>query len=46
MRKNVPKVKEIESHLSNHEVGVCVLEPTEYQFISEEAQAWGVFVKT
>ena len=48
-RKNrsiVEVVKEIKSHLSNHEVAVRVLEPAEYQVISEEAQEWGVFIKT
>ena len=45
LRKNVPKVKEIESQLSKHEVEVRVLEPAKYQVISEEAQAWGIFIK-
>ena len=44
--QNAPKVKEIESQLSKHEVVVCVMEPTEYWVISEEAQAWSVFIKT
>ena len=39
-------MKEIESQLSKHEVEVCVLEPAEYKVISEQAQAWGVFIKT
>ena len=39
-------MKEIESQLSKHEVAVRVLEPVEYKVISEQAQAWGVFVKT
>ena len=30
LRQNTPKVKEIESQLSKHEVAVRVLEPTEY----------------
>ena len=46
LRQNVPKVKEIESHLSKHEVAVRVLETTKYWVISEEEQAWGVFIKT
>ena len=29
-----------------HEVVVRVLEPVEYRVISEEAQAWSVFIKT
>ena len=39
-------MKEIESQLSKHEVVVRVLEPAEYKVISEQAQAWGVFIKT
>ena len=39
-------MKEIKSQLSKHEVAVRVLEPTEYKVISEQAQAWGVFIKT
>ena len=39
-------MKEIESQLSKHEVAVRVLEPAEFQVISEQAQAWGAFVKT
>ena len=39
-------MKEIESQLSRHEVAVRVLEPTEYKVISEQAQAWGFFIKT
>ena len=46
LSQNVPKVKEIRSQLSKHEVVVRVLEPTEYQVINEEAQAWGIFIKT
>ena len=46
LRQNVPKVKEIESKLSKHEVAVHGLEPVEYQIISEEAQAWGIFINT
>ena len=46
LSQSAPKVKEIESQLSKHEVAVHVLEPIEYQVISEQAQAWGVFVKT
>ena len=46
LRQNVPKVKEIESHFSKHEVAVRVLDPAEYRIISEEAQAWGMFIKT
>ena len=46
LSSNAPKVKEIESQLSKHEVAVFVLEPAEYRFINEEAQAWIVFIKT
>ena len=46
LRHNTPKVKEIESQLSKHEVAVRVLEPTEYRVINEEAKAWSVFIKT
>ena len=46
LSQSTPKVKEIKSQLSKHEVEVWVLEPAEYQVISEQAQAWGVFVKT
>ena len=46
LSQNVLKVKEIESQLSMHEVAVRVLERTEYRVISEEAQAWGIFIKT
>ena len=46
LSQSIPKVKEIESQVSKHEVAVRVLEPTEYQVISEQAQAWGIFVKT
>ena len=45
LSQNVPKVKEIESRLSKHEVAVRVLEPVEYRVISEEAQAWDIFIK-
>ena len=40
-----PKVKEIESHLSKHEVVAHLLEPVNYRVIKEEAHAWGVFIK-
>ena len=43
---STPKMKEIESQLSKHEVAVRVLEPAKYKVISEQAQAWGVFIKT
>ena len=46
LNQNAPKVKEIESQLSKHEVAMCVLEPAEYRVISEEAQAWSIFIKT
>ena len=46
LNQNVPKVKEIESQLSKHEVAVRVLDSAEYQVISEEAQTWSVFLKT
>ena len=46
LNQNVPKVKEIESQLSKHEVEVCVLELAEYRVISEEFQTWSVFIKT
>ena len=46
LRQNVPKVKEIESQLSKNEVAVRVLEPAEYRIISEESQAWGIFIQT
>ena len=46
LSQSTPKVKEIESQLSKHEVAVRVLELAEYQVISEQAQAWDVFVKT
>jgi len=46
LSQNAPKVKEIESQLSKHEVAVRVLRSAEYQVISEEAQAWSVFIKT
>ena len=38
-------MKEIEYRLSKNEVGVRVLDPIEYQIVSEEAQAWGIFIK-
>ena len=41
----MPKVKEIEPHLSKHEIAARVLEPIEYQIINEEAQAWDVYIK-
>ena len=44
--QSTPKMKEIESRLSKHGVVVHVLEPTEFQVINEQAQAWDVFVKT
>ena len=44
--QSTPKMKEIESQLSKHEVAVRVLEPIEFQVISEQEQAWGVFFKT
>ena len=43
LSSNAPKVKEIESQLSKHEVVVRVLEPAEYRVINEEAQAWNCF---
>ena len=43
---NSPKVGEIESQLSKHELAACVLEPVDYHIINEEAQAWDVFIKT
>ena len=46
LSQSTPKVKEIESQLSKHEVAVRVLEPAKYQVISEQAQDWGIFVKT
>ena len=46
LSQNVPKVKEIKSQLSKHEVAVRVLELAEYRVISEEAQGWGIFIKT
>ena len=46
LSQNAPKVKEIESQLSKHEVAVHVLEPIEYRVISEESQAWSIFIKT
>ena len=46
LSQSTPKVKEIESQLSKHDVTIHVLELVEYQVISEQAQAWGVFVKT
>ena len=45
LSQNAPKVKEIESQLSKHEITTCLLEPTEYRIINEEAQAWDVFIK-
>ena len=44
--QSIPKMKGIESQLSKHEVAVCVLELAEYKVISEQTQAWGVFIKT
>ena len=46
LSQSTPKVKEIESQLSKHEVAVRVLGLAEYQVISEQAQAWGIFFKT
>ena len=46
LSQSTPRVKEIESQLSKHEVAVRVLEPVEFQVINEQAQAWDVFVKT
>ena len=46
LSQSTPKVKEIESQLSKHEVAIHVLEPAKYQVISEQAPAWSVFVKT
>ena len=46
LSQSTPKVKEIKSQLSKHEVAVHELEPAEYQVISEQAQAWGIFFKT
>ena len=40
-----PKVKEIESQLSKHEVEAGLLEPIDCRVIREEAHAWGVFIK-
>ena len=40
-----PKVKEIESHLSKHEVFSRLLERVDYQVIREEAHACGIFIK-
>ena len=40
-----PKLREIESQLSKHEIDARVLEPVDYRVISEESQAWGVFIK-
>ena len=45
LNHSTPKVEEIKSQLSKHEVAVCVLEPAEYKVISEQAQVWGVFIK-
>ena len=39
LSQSTPKMKEIESQLSKHEVAVRVLEPAEYKVISEQAQA-------
>ena len=44
--QSTPKMKEIESQLSKHEVAVRVLEPVEFQVINEQAQVWDIFVKT
>ena len=46
LSQNTPKVKEIESQLSKHEIAVRVLEPAEYRIINEEYQAWDVFIKS
>ena len=46
LSQNTPKVKEIKSQFSKHEVAVHVLEPVEYRVINEEAQAWSFFIKT
>ena len=46
MSQSTPKIKETESKLSKHEVAVRVMEPIEYKAISEQAQAWDVFIKT
>ena len=43
--QNSPKVREIESQLSKHELVARVLEPVDYHIIREEAQAWDVFIK-
>ena len=45
LSQNAPKLKEIESQLSKHEITTRVLKPDEYQIINEEAQAWDVFIK-
>ena len=44
--QNVPKVKEIESQLSKHDITARVLDPVEYRIINEEAQAWDVYIKS
>ena len=37
--QNSPKVREIETQLSKHEIAAHLLDPIDYQVISEEAQA-------
>ena len=44
--RSTPKVKEIESQLSKHEITARVLELVEYQIINGEVQAWDVYIKS
>ena len=44
LRKNSPKVKEIDFHLAKHELNARLLELVEYRVIEEEATTWKVFI--
>ena len=45
LSQNSPKLREIESQVSKHELVARVLELVDYRIISEEDQAWDVFIK-
>ena len=45
LSQDAPKVKEIESQLSKHEITTRVLDPAEDRSINEESQVWDVFIK-
>ena len=43
-RLTPPKVTAVETQLVVHEVTVRLLEPIDYQTITEEASAWGEYI--